>query len=267
MAASERPPYQETIPQNAQDPLYAAILCWETPATHMPDQPHILLIDDEQHIVDIVVYVLEEHGYRIHTALDGLTGLQLFRKTVPSLVILDLNLPGMQGLDVFREMKTQSAATPIIMLTSRAEEIDRILGLEMGADDYVTKPFSPRELAARVRAVLRRTNHATPQSQINHGPFSLDPDACSLTYFGKPMALTRAEFRLTECLIRYPARVFTRDMLINRLYDGEHVVTDRSIDACIKRLRKKFEEVRPDVDPIETVHGLGYKLRAAIEGI
>ena len=229
----------------------------------------ILLVDDEQHIVDVVVYVLEDSGYEVVTALDGERGLELFLGGTPDLVVLDLALPGIPGLELFREMRKQRPAVPVIMLTSRSDEIDRVLGLELGADDYVSKPFSPRELAARVRAVLRRSGSAvgaTPANTLTHGPLVIDSDGFSLTYMGRPVVLTRSEFRLIECLARHPARVFTRDVLIDRIYDGEHVVTDRSIDAYVKRLRKKFADVRPGLDPIETVHGLGYKLNQDLEG-
>ena len=228
----------------------------------------ILVIDDEQHILDVVVYILEENGFSVVTALSGEDGLSLFKEKNPNLVVLDLMLPGIQGLDLFHEMRRTKPDVPVIMLTSRSEEIDRVLGLELGADDYVTKPFSARELAARVRAVLRRsegkTTDGTP-SHFAHGPMDLDSEAFSVRYFDQPVQLTRAEFRLVECLIRYPARVFTRDTLIDRIYDGEHVVTDRSIDAYVKRIRKKFAEIRPGLNPIETVHGLGYKLNQDIE--
>jgi DNA-binding response OmpR family regulator len=224
--------------------------------------PVILLVDDEQHIVDVVVYVLEESGFVVLTAMDGDAALACFRARDPDLVILDLMLPGIPGLDLFREMRRRRPDLPVIMLTSRSEEIDRVLGLELGADDYVTKPFSTRELAARVRCVLRRAggSAAPPAAARACGPLAVDADAYRLTYFGRRIPLTRGEFRLIECLVRYPARVFTRDELITRIYDGEHCVADRSIDAYVKRLRKKFADVRADLDPIETVHGLGYKL-------
>jgi DNA-binding response OmpR family regulator len=154
------------------------------------------------------------------------------------------------------------------MLTSRSEEFDRVLGLELGADDYVTKPFSARELAARVKAVLRRAqgmNSETHESILTHGPIVVDPESLSFEYFGQRVSLTRTELKLIECLVRYPARVFTRDVLMDRIYDGQHVVTDRSIDAYVKRIRKKLSEIRPDQNPIETVHGLGYKLNHDIE--
>ena len=229
----------------------------------------ILLVDDERHIADVVEYILKEHSFEVVIAADGDAGLRRFTDAAPDLVLLDLNLPGMSGLDLFREMRRLRPSVPVVMLTSRAEEIDRVLGLELGADDYVTKPFSPRELAARVRAVLRRTERPAEEkasARFAHGPLVLDGEALTLTYFGIDLSLTRAEFKFMECLVRFPARVFTREMLIDRIYDGEHVVTDRSIDAYVKRLRHKFAEVRSRVDPITTVHGLGYKLNHALEG-
>ncbi|MEI6217505.1 MAG: response regulator transcription factor [bacterium] len=230
----------------------------------------ILLIDDEQHIVDVVVYILEENAFEVVTALDGDAGLRKFREGNPDLVLLDLNLPGISGLDLLREIRSLRPGVPVIMLTSRADEIDRVVGLELGADDYVTKPFSPRELAARVKAVLRRTDKppaSATSSSLSHGPIDLDCDAFVLTCFGKPISLTRAEFKFMECLVRFPAQVFTRDMLIDRIYGGDRAITDRSIDAYVKRLRRKFSEIRRNIDPIETVHGLGYKLSHNIENI
>ena len=227
----------------------------------------ILLVDDEQHIVDVVEYILKENAFDVTAAPDGDAGLRKFTDGNPDLVILDLNLPGLSGLDLFREMRRLRPAVPVVMLTSRAEEIDRVVGLELGADDYVTKPFSPRELAARVRAVLRRTERAPTETRTNRfvqGPLELDAEAFTLSYFHTDIPPTRSEFKFMECLVRYPARVFTRDMLIDRIYDGEHVVTDRSIDAYVKRLRRKFTEVGR-IDPITTVHGLGYKLNHNLE--
>jgi DNA-binding response OmpR family regulator len=228
----------------------------------------ILVVDDEQHIVDVVVYILEQNAFEVLTAPDGEAGLLLFENERPDLVVLDLTLPGMSGLDLFGRMREIRPEIPVIMLTSRNEEIDRILGLELGADDYVTKPFSTRELAARVKTVLRRANGSDTEQEkrlLVHGPIEVDRESFSVKYFGRHLKLTRSEFRLTECLVRYPARVFTRDALIDTIYDDEHVVTDRSIDAYVKRVRKKFFEVRPGVNPIETVHGLGYKLNQDVE--
>ncbi len=235
----------------------------------MVDMPRkrILVVDDEQHIVDVLVYVLEENSFEVVTAMDGDTGLRLFNESRPDLVVLDLTLPGIPGLELFKEMRRAQPAIPVIMLTARSEEIDRVLGLELGADDYVTKPFSTRELAARVKTVLRRTENAdaSQDKMLRHGPFVVDEDAFAVTYFGKPVQLTRSEFKFLRCLVRYPARVFTRDVLIDAIYDGEHVVTDRSIDAYVKRLRKRLAGINSGANPIETVYGLGYKLNQDME--
>lgn len=227
----------------------------------------VLLVDDEQHIADVVVYALEEHRFRTVTALDGDQGLAQFRRESPALVLLDLNLPGLSGLDLFAIMRRERPRQPIIMLTSRSEELDRVLGLELGADDYVTKPFSPRELVARVRAVLRRAGASPTDGDdvLVAGPLRLDEAAFTLTVGGQPIPLTRPEFQLMAHLLRHPAHVFTRDILVRHLYDDSHPVTDRSIDATVKRLRRKVQESRPGLDPIESVYGVGYKLRHGLE--
>ena len=228
----------------------------------------ILLIDDEPHVAEVVVYVLEQGGFKVLTAADGDTGLRLFTDRKPDLVLLDLNLPGIAGMDLFREIRRRQPQVPVIILTSRSDEMDRVLGLEIGADDYVTKPFSPRELAARVRAVLRRSDPTAergPATLLKYGPLESDAEAFHLTYFGRRITLTRPEFRLVESLLRHPARVFTRDTLIDLIYDGQNIVTDRSIDAYVKRLRKKFAEIRAGLDPIQTVYGIGYKLNQDLE--
>ena len=228
----------------------------------------ILVVDDEQHIIDVVVYILEENSFEVATAFDGDTGLALFRETRPDLVVLDLTLPGIPGIELFKQMRAERSDIPIIILTSRSEEIDRVLGLELGADDYVTKPFSPRELAARVKTVLRRTEQngtTEPSGLLVHGPIEIDCKTYGVSYFQRPIQLTRSEFRFLETLVRYPARVFTRDVLIDTIYDGEHIVTDRSIDAYVKRLRRKMSQIRSGVNPIQTVHGIGYKLNQDLE--
>lgn len=228
----------------------------------------ILLIDDEQSIADVVEYVLQEHGFQVQTRYDGVEGLAAFEHAPPDLVLLDLNLPGLDGLSLFHRMKNLHAEVPVIMLTSRGDEVDRILGLELGADDYVTKPFSPRELAARVRAVLRRQSRSKPgtSSLVRQGLFVVDEAGFHLRYDGSALVLTRPEFLLLSSLVRQPARVFTRQHLLDIMHEQGHPVTDRAVDACIKRLRKKLEEVRPGEDPIQTVYGLGYKLRHEPEG-
>ena len=229
----------------------------------------ILLIDDEQHIADVVVYILEEHGFTCDVALDGDTGLARFIAHPPDLVLLDLKLPGLSGLDLFRSLRQRRPDIPVIMLTSLSEETDRILGLELGADDYVTKPFSARELAARVRAVLRRAGprHPDASETLRHGPLVLDAVAFEVRYCDQHIEVTRPEFRLLRELVRHPARVFTRDALLDRIYEDGHAVTDRTIDTYVKRLRKKLAAARADLDPIQTVYGMGYKLRPGLEDV
>jgi two-component system OmpR family response regulator len=232
--------------------------------------PSILVVDDEQHILDVVVYVLEEAGFDVASAMDGDSALAQVQQTPPDLVVLDLTMPGLSGWELFRAMRDASPALPVIMLTSRSDEIDRVLGLELGADDYVTKPFSSRELLARVRNILRRAAGTTQSAQaaeplpLTYGPLRLDPEAYCAVANTHTLQLTKGEFALMEGFMRYPARVFTRENLMERLYDGEHPVSDRSIDAYIKRLRHKFRTLALPCDPIATVHGIGYKMNAEL---
>jgi DNA-binding response OmpR family regulator len=236
----------------------------------------ILVVEDEQHIVDVIDYVLVEAGFRVAVVMDGDAALAHVQSSPVDLVVLDLGLPGLSGWELFRAIRAARPTLPVIMLTSRAEEIDRVVGLELGADDYVTKPFSTRELSARVRAVLRRTapgpgleadEAETPAADAAdaHPALTLDAAAFCATLAGQRMQLTRGEFRILEALVRHPARVYTREQLVARLYDGEHPVGERSIDAYIKRLRQKFAARASGCDPIATVHGLGYKLNAESE--
>ncbi len=251
----------------------------------------ILVVEDEQHIVDVIDYMLTEAGFTVAAMMDGDAALAHVKACTVDLILLDLGLPGLSGWDLFRAIRAIRPTLPVIMLTSRAEEIDRVVGLELGADDYVTKPFSTRELLARVRAVLRRSvptaaGGGTPRVPCEASPgevtgrasdaashdasdggtgLALDGDAFCATLAGRRLQLTRGEFRILEALVQHPARVYTRDHLVARLYDGEHPVGDRSIDAYIKRLRQKFTALAPGRDPIKTVHGIGYKLNAEPE--
>jgi DNA-binding response OmpR family regulator len=235
----------------------------------MVNAKRILVVEDEKHISDVVEYVLLENAFEVVVAADGNTGLERFREEHPDLVLLDLKLPGIPGLDLFRKMRRLRPDAPIIMLTSYDEEIDRVLGLELGADDYVTKPFSTRELVARIRNVLRRTACAAPAetveaSVLKYGPLSLDSESFCATYAGKSVPLTRTEFRFLEILLRRPTKVFTREELIEHIYEGCHAVADRSIDAYVKRLRRKLTADNDRLSPIETVHSVGYKLNRRI---
>lgn len=228
----------------------------------------ILLIDDEPAIADVVEYTLTEHGYVVQYAADGTLGLAAFLQAEPNLVILDLNLPGINGLELLRIIRQSHPRMPVIMLTSRADEVDRVLGLEMGADDYVTKPFSPRELATRVKAVMRRSQApANPDEAESQsvGPLRLNRAAFTCVYFGEEVALTRAEFELLFTLVRNPARAFSRERLLDVIYNHEHAVTDRSVDALVKRVRKKLAAIRGDVEPVQTLYAVGYKIHQDLE--
>ncbi|MCL5026651.1 MAG: response regulator transcription factor [Chloroflexi bacterium] len=219
----------------------------------------ILVIEDEPKIVDVVDLYLEREGFEVLVASDGRTGLRMFEEQRPDLVILDLMLPVMDGLEVCRAIRKESAV-PIVMLTARDEEIDKILGLELGADDYVTKPFSPRELVARVKAVLRRTapEAAAPSERIVLGDLVVDPERHEVSWRGAPVSLTPTEFRILLALARQPGRVFSRLQLLDIIQDQTYEGYERTIDAHIKNIRRKAGE-----DIISTVRGVGYKMEVA----
>ena len=220
----------------------------------------VLVVDDEKRIVRLVRDYLEAAGFRVVTAHDGEMALTQFRYERPDLIVLDLNMPGMDGFGVARTVR-QEHNTPIIMLTARVEETDRIVGLELGADDYVTKPFSPRELVARVKAVLRRAQNADPTSApIRTGGLSIDPDKRSLTLDGKRVNLTTTEFDLLLVLARTPGRVFSRMELLDRIQGVAFEGYERTVDVHIKNLRKKIEPNPRKPRYVLTVYGAGYRL-------
>ncbi len=224
----------------------------------------ILVVDDEPHIVEVVRDYLKQAGFRVLTARDGQMALTLARHEHPDLVVLDLMLPGgMDGLDVCRHLRqdTSLSDVPIIMLTARIEETDRLIGLELGADDYVTKPFSPREVVARVRAVLRRARgHQTPSSIVRVGELAVDLTKRSVTVEGHPISLTPTEFDLLAILARNPGRPFTRAQLLDLVYDVAYAGYDRAVDSHIKNLRRKVESDPREPRYVLTVYGVGYKL-------
>jgi two-component system alkaline phosphatase synthesis response regulator PhoP len=230
----------------------------------------ILVVDDEKRIVQLVRDYLEAAGFRVVTAHDGKMALAQFRYERPDLVVLDLNLPGMDGLDVARTIR-QKRNTPIIMLTARIEETDRIVGLELGADDYVPKPFSPRELVARVRAVLRRARGEAPAAApIRAGDLVIDPDKRSVTREGgdldrQAIDLTTTEFDLLLVLARTPGRVFSRMELLDRVQGTAFEGFERTIDVHIKNLRKKIEPDPRHPRYILTVYGAGYRFAEDVE--
>jgi two-component system alkaline phosphatase synthesis response regulator PhoP len=223
----------------------------------------ILVVDDEPHIVEVVRDYLKQAGYRVVTAGDGQTALTLARHERPDLVVLDLMLPGgLDGLDVCRSLRQDpgQADVPIIMLTARVEETDKLIGLEIGADDYVTKPFSPRELVARVRAVLRRARgHGPPPGIVHVGELTVDLTKRSVTVGEQPVSLTPTEFDLLSVMARNPGRPFTRAQLMDLVYDVAYAGYDRAIDSHIKNLRRKIEPDPRQPRYILTVYGVGYK--------
>ena len=221
----------------------------------------ILIIDDEEDLIELARYNLEQEGFQVQGALDGESGLNIAVKEQPDLVLIDLMLPGIDGLEVCRSLRANSstASIPVIMLTAKSAESDRIVGLELGADDYVTKPFSPRELAARVKAVLRRSFSAPTKSEIiQRGILSIDLTRRQVTLNGTAVELTATEFRLLQFFAEHPGRVFSRSELIDAALGREVSVIDRTIDVHVTGLRKKMG---PCSNWIETVRGFGYRFR------
>lgn len=229
----------------------------------------ILIVDDEKDLVDLLSYNLEKEGYTIVKAYDGEEALKIIRSRKPDLILLDLMLPGIQGMEICKIVRKtpETAALPIIMLTARGEEVDRIVGLEMGADDYVTKPFSVRELLARVRAVLRRYEAAPAEDRktIRYGDLFIDHDAHEVTVADRKVPLSPTEFRLLWFLARTPGRVFTREILLDRVWGDDTFVEPRTVDVHIRRLRAQIE---PDLSTprfVLTVRGVGYKFAEGTE--
>ena len=229
----------------------------------MEQAPHILVVDDDTGIRDLLSEYLSQQGYRVDTARDGREMDERLARAKPALVVMDLMLPGDDGLTLTRRIKS-TLGCPVIMLSARGEEIDRIVGLEVGADDYLPKPFNPRELLARIRAVLRRGVEATANARTNaprisrFGDFELDLDAQRLARGGEEIALTRAEFALLQVFVEHPNRVLSRDQIMDWLKGYERDPFDRSIDVRVTRLRRKLEPDPANPIYIRTVWGQGY---------
>jgi two-component system, OmpR family, response regulator BaeR len=218
---------------------------------------HILVVEDEPKLATLLRDYLERDGYRTTMLHDGAAVVAWVRQHAPDLVLLDLLLPGKDGLSICRELRSFSEL-PIIMVTARVEEIDRLLGLEIGADDYICKPFSPREVVARVRALLRRARvNAGP---VSERPLQFDDDRFEARLHGKLLPLTRVEYRLLRALAEHPGHVLSRNQLMNSLYLDHRVVSDRTVDSHVKNLRRKLTEAVPDQDLLSSIYGLGYKL-------
>ena len=220
----------------------------------------ILLVDDEPRIVELARDYLEHAGFRVITANDGRGALDVARHDRPDLIVLDLGLPGLDGLDVTRELR-RDGSIPIVMVTARDDELDKVLGLELGADDYLTKPFSPRELVARVKAVLRRTDRPTdPSDVIRVGELQLDVPRMRTEVAGRSIDLTPTEFTLLATLARQPGRIFTRSQLLDALHGVAFESYERAIDSHIKNLRRKLEPDPRQPRFVLTVYGVGYRL-------
>ncbi|AUX44295.1 transcriptional regulator [Sorangium cellulosum] len=226
---------------------------------------HILVVDDEAHIREVLLYALQKEGYAVTAVADGRAAMDAAGAGRVDLVVLDVMLPEIDGLEVCRRIRAASR-TPILFLSARADEVDRIVGLELGGDDYLIKPFSPRELVARVRALLRRAEAppapAEPRAAVlRHGPVEVDIDRHEARYLGQIVPLTATELGVLSALLERPGVVLSRAQLMQRAYRYDNLITERTIDTHVRRIRAKFREVGGD--PIATVHGVGYKAQGA----
>lgn len=222
----------------------------------------VLIVDDEESIIKVVEYALASAGYEVHTAHDGRSAEFVFEQAKPDLVILDVMLPGKSGLDIARDLRAHSNV-PIIMLSARGDEVDRILGLEFGADDYVTKPFSPRELVSRVKAILRRveTSSETQQACIEVGDLQIDTLSRQVKFAGAPIHLTTSEYGILLHLAQHPGQAFSRQDIMTALWDEYPTGDERAIDVHIHNIREKLEADHRNPEYILTVRGFGYRLR------
>jgi DNA-binding response OmpR family regulator len=223
----------------------------------------VLVVEDDPRISDVLEYALKAEGYDVHKAQRGREAIELATRLSPALIVLDVGLPDIDGFEVCRTLRKFSDV-PVIFLTSRSDEIDRVVGLEIGGDDYVVKPFSPRELLARIKAIRRRHEHAAAASseaqsatELRYGPITIDSEKFRVRCGDREIVLTAQEFKLLELFVKHPGRVFTREQLLNRAWGDGGIVADRTIDVHVKSLRKKFGKF----DFIETVRGIGYRAR------
>jgi len=226
--------------------------------------PHnILVADDDPHIREVICFALEKAGIKTTSVADGAAALKEFERRAPELVVLDVGMPEMDGLEVCRQLR-RTSDVPILFLSARDDEIDRVLGLEIGGDDYVTKPFSPRELVARVNVILRRLRNTTPPEPVEdkslaHGRLSLDPGRHAASFDGTALALTALEFGILKALLARPAHVLSRDAIMTNAYAANIHVADRTVDSHIRNIRAKLTAAGC-ADAIETVHGVGFRL-------
>lgn len=220
-------------------------------------QGHILLVEDEQKLAQLLAEYLTQSGFEVTLLSDGLVVMPWLQHHQPQLAILDIMLPGRDGLSLLQEIR-QRSELPIMMTTARVEEIDRLLGLELGADDYICKPYSPREVVARVKAMLRRQRHLHTPSNDNRG-LHLDTESYRISYGGVQVQLTALEFRLFHTMYQKPGRIFSRQQLMDTIYLDQRIVSDRTVDSHIKKLRRKLDELGTEHDLIDSIYGAGYR--------
>lgn len=221
-------------------------------------KPRILIVEDEPAIMDTIQYALETDGFETICLTSGMSVIPMLAENPMDLIILDIGLPDINGLELCKEIR-KAHSIPVIFLTARTDEIDRVVGLEIGADDYVTKPFSPRELCARVKAILRRTQQ-TPMSAPSPA-FKINESKRRMSYFGKILDLSHYEYKIMNTFIRRPGHVYSRDQLMDLVWDEPETSMDRTVDAHIKNLRAKLKIIKPDIDPFITHRGMGYSLK------
>jgi two-component system catabolic regulation response regulator CreB len=229
----------------------------------MPMSDTVLIVEDEPSIADNIAYALSTEGFEVVRTETGAEATEVLSARAISLIVLDVGLPDINGFDFARDIKSRSTV-PIIFVTARADEIDRVVGLELGADDYVVKPFSPRELSARVKAVLRRTAAAASAAsvdQLSNSAFQVDDGRRVITYHGSALELSRYEFNLLKVLIHSPGRVFTREHLMALVWEDPDMSSERTVDTHIKMIRRKLREIQADEEVIVTHRGVGYSLR------
>ena len=222
----------------------------------------ILIVEDEIDLAQILADYLKRDGFAVTVIADGLAAMAELRQSPPDLLLLDLMLPGMDGLSILRELR-RTSELPVILVTAKVEEIDRLIGLELGADDYICKPYSPREVVARVKTVLRRTQlpteAASPQAHAATGsPIHIDRDTWQASVGGKRLDLTPKEFQLLQTLAAKPGRVFSRGQLLDAIYEDNLEVSERAVDSHMKNLRKKLAQALPDAEPIRSIYGVGF---------
>ncbi|MCF6436277.1 MULTISPECIES: response regulator [Pseudoalteromonas] len=223
---------------------------------------HILIVEDEPKLADILAKYLAQEEFTSHCVLDGALAEEAFKQQQPALILLDLMLPNVDGIEICKRIRAYSNV-PIVMITARVEEVDRLLGLEIGADDYICKPYSPKEVVARVKAILRRValNQKGQISELE-SKLKLDEETLFASFLSAKVALTHVEFMLLKAMYGHPSRIYSRDALMDQIYEDSHIVSDRTIDSHIKKIRKKLHSIAPEHEFIHSIYGAGYKFEA-----